>query len=128
MLEEQLNKLLEWEFVSPDLELEKYFRYNCFSQKWLKISKDKDRVLKYLTAWREETSLTGEDIVKHIIRTLNDSSNPEVYLELLEASKTISDRNLKGLTKKEIAEAERIANAIWKRAVFEESYHEALGE
>jgi hypothetical protein len=121
------QQLLKWKFVPSEQEHEKYFRYAAFRIKWLKITRQRDKVLLYINSFIEN-SHRGIDVVVSLVSLIKSTNDEAILAELLVAATVISDRNLKGLTKKEIAEAERIANAIWKRAVFEESYHEALGE
>jgi hypothetical protein len=118
------QQLLSWETVPFEQEKEKYFRYAAFRIKLNKITKrNPDRVQEVISFLKTEKG----DVVVNLVKLI-ESNDETILAELLEAATVISDRNLKGLTKKEIAEAEKVANAIWKRAVFEESYHEALGD
>ena len=119
-MNEQLNKLMYWEFVSPNEEYEKYFRYNCFQKKWLKIAKNKDKARYYLNLWVKKAA-TGEDIVVNLVNLMKENTDISFQAELVEAALVISEGSTKGLTRAEIAEAKKIAHQLWQQSVVEES-------
>ena len=119
-MNEQLNKLMYWEFVSPNEEYEKYFRYNCFQKKWLKIAKNKDKARYYLNLWVKKAA-TGEDIVVNLVNLMKENTDISFQTELVEAALVISEGSTKGLTRAEIAEAKKIAHQLWQQSVVEES-------
>lgn len=126
-MNEQLNKLMYWEFVSPNEEYEKYFRYNCFQKKWLKIAKNKDKARYYLNLWVKKAA-TGEDIVVNLVNLIKETTDISFQTELVEAALVISEGSTKGLTRAEIAEAKKIATQLWQQSVVEESLLEQFDD
>lgn len=116
------QQLLQWEYVSSEQEREKYFRYAAFRIKWLKITKQHDQVMLYINSFIEGAQ-RGIDVVVSLTSLIESTTDEAFLAELVEAASVISDRNLKGLTRKEIAEANRIADDIFMKACVEESFH-----
>lgn len=121
-MEDILKSLLEWRHVEQDREYEKYFRYACFSLKWQKITKQPERTVYYLKSFKEATR-RGQEVSVSIVDLLQIADS-QLKAELLEAIKVITDRNLKGLTTKEIASAKKKAQRLVQESMIEQSFIE----
>lgn len=121
-----IEQLLKWEYVGEDREYEKYFRYACFSLKWRKITEQPEKVAYYIDSF-VEASQRGQDVAVSLCHLLRTADKP-LLKELLAVVRVITEGDLNGLTKKEIAAAKNKAQSIWEESVIEESLYDHFSD
>lgn len=104
------EKLLIWECVPQDQELEKYFRYKCFQLKFLKTlpSSHTEEGYKLLNFMYSEGQ-KGIDVVRTIWNLLHTEMEAELRNTLTFSLKAITDRNLSLLSEDDIKTAQESA-------------------